>query len=159
MERDLRTALQRTIEAGDQVLTAEVAGGEELVVATRVLHYEAEVDMRVQMSTYRALLSGRAWWLWRRRYKWYVFSDEVLVCNQARDGLYHMKALLSLSEEDGLVIVLKDSKDVKPEAFFVNDSGLEYKCWARSVDEKTALLKLFEELRGEVRARVRESRT
>ena len=104
--------------------------------------------MKVNNMTLRNVLNSNIS-VKRSPYKWYVFSDEVLVCNQARDGLYHMKALLSLSEEEGLVIVLKDSKDVKPEAFFVNDSGLEYKCWARSVDEKTALLKLFEELRGE----------
>ena len=140
-----------------QVLVAEVRGGDALLSAARVLRREVLVDMKVNNMTLRNVLNSNIS-VKRSPYKWYVFSDEVLVCNQARDGLYHMKALLSLSEEEGLVIVLKDSKDVKPEAFFVNDSGLEYKCWARSVDEKTALLKLFEELRGEVRARVRESR-
>ena len=139
------------------VLVEEVRGGDALLSATRVLKREALVDMKLNNFSFRNVLGSNIS-VKRASYKWYVFADEVLVCNQARDGLYHMKALLSLSEEEGLVIVLKDSKDVKPEAFFVNDSGLEYKCWARSVDEKTALLKLFEELRGEVRARVRESR-
>ena len=133
-----------------EVLVAEVRGGDALLSATRVLKHEALLDMKVNNLTLRNVLNSNVS-VKRSSYKWYIFSDEVLVCSQARDGLFHMKALLSLHDDDGsgaLIVTPKEGKDVKPEVFFVNDGGLEYKCWARSVDEKDALLKLLSGLRA-----------
>lgn len=177
----------------------------------------------------------------------YVFPDEILICAHSRDGLYHMKALLALREDDhSVAVTIRDGRDpavgssprgrasddmgtgagagssfprgkgdgsaarlktlglgrplghlghggpwplclhwkpmhilliglkacfhcpiraalsiagsggaaehkVKPEVFFVNDGGLEYKCWATSEGEKRALLRLIDELREGLR--------
>lgn len=40
---------------------------------------------------------------------------------------------------------------MKPEVFFVTDGALEYKCWARTEEEKRALLKVVVELQDGLR--------
>ena len=76
-----------------KVLTTEVAGAppvEQLLVPHRSLVREAYVDMKASGSdavgddalqhgikSVNALLSG---WGVRRRYKWYVFSDVLMIC-------------------------------------------------------------------------------
>ena len=128
---------------------AEVRGGDALLSATRVLKREALVDMKLNKISIRNVLStgisAR-----RAAYKWYVFADEVLVCKQGADQLFHMKALFSLRGPDEMVMPPPKGEH-KPEVFFVNDGGPVFKCWASSEAEKQSLLALLEELRAPLR--------
>jgi hypothetical protein len=130
------------------VLVAEVRGGEALLSATRVLKYEALVDMKLKSLTPRNVFSTTIS-IKRSEYKWYVFVYEVLVCKQASDGLYDMKALFSLRGKEEMIMEQKGEH--KPEVFFTNDGGLKLKCWASSAAEKDKLLKLLEDLRAPLR--------
>ena len=130
------------------VLVAEVRGGEALLSATRVLKYEALVDMKLKSLTPRNVFSTTIS-IKRSEYKWYVFVYEVLVCKQASDGLYDMKALFSLRGKEEMIMEQKGEH--KPEVFFTNDGGLKLKCWASSEAEKDKLLKLLEDLRAPLR--------
>jgi len=137
------------------VLVAEVRGGEALLSATRVLKYEALVDMKLKSLTPRNVFSTTIS-IKRSEYKWYVFAYEVLVCKQASDGLYDMKALFSLRGKEEMIMGQKGEH--KPEVFFTNDGGLKLKCWASSEADKDKLLKLLEDLRAPLRGqRHRES--
>ena len=74
-------ARQRTM----QVLHHKVHGGDALVTPDRVLRYECHVDMRPVHDSNLAQICGFLSFtkaVVRRRYKWYVFSDAVLICRQ-----------------------------------------------------------------------------
>ena len=131
------------------VLVGEVRGGDALLSATRVLKREALVDMKLNNFSFRNVL-GTNISVKRASYKWYVFADEVLVCKQGADQLYHMKALFSLRGMEEMVLLGKGGVQ-KPEVFFVADGGPEFKCWAQSEAEKNTLLALLEELRVPLR--------
>ena len=134
------------------VLVAEVRGGNALLSATRVLKFEALVDMKLNTMTLRNLISTNIS-VKRSPYKWYVFGHEVLVCKRGKDHLFDMKALFSLRGKEEMVAQRKGEH--KPEVFFVNDGGPELKCWALSESEKTSLLKVLEELRAPLRGQPR----
>ena len=119
-----------------------------MLSATRVLKHEALVDMKLKSLTPRNVFSTTIS-IKRSEYKWYVFVYEVLVCKQASDGLYDMKALFSLRGKEEMIMEQKGEH--KPEVFFTNDGGLKLKCWARSEAEKDKLLKLLEDLRAPLR--------
>ena len=136
------------------VLVAEVRGGAALLSATRVFKFEALVDMKLNTVTLRNVISTTIS-VKRSPYKWYVFSHEVLVCKQGKDQLYDMKALFSLRGKEEMVVQPKGEH--KPEAFFVNDGGLELKCWAPSEAKKESLLKVLEDLRAPLRLQPRRS--
>ena len=154
-----------------QVLTAEVYGGASLLTPTRVLHHEAELDMKLAtaLSVRHVALGGFILWLKRRRYKQYLFSDALLVCRQSNvDGMFHRKALWPLhslrvrpsrsstinrvdSEEAMRPCAREGSKLVageKPETLFLSTGGLSYKCWARSEEEMNTVVAKVEALQG-----------
>ena len=136
------------------VLVAEVRGGEALLSATRVLKFEALVDMKLNSMTLRNVCSTTIS-ITRSEYKWYVFAYEVLVCKQAKDGLYDMKALFSL--RGGEEMILEQKGEHKPEVFFTDDGGLKLKCWALGEAEKDKLLQVLEDLRAPLRGQNRRS--
>ena len=75
-----------------KVITEEVADDEEvkkLLEAGRALRAECHVDMKCRSS-------WSADWIVRRPYKWYIFSDYLLVTRR-RGDTYHKKALWGLS--------------------------------------------------------------
>jgi hypothetical protein len=85
-EAQLRTA---------SIVLAEVTGGSsmrDLLQATRHIQMEAMVGMKAQSG-----LSME--WRVRRQYKWYVFTDVLLICRPNRFGdQYHKKMILTLAD-------------------------------------------------------------
>lgn len=159
------------------VLTAEVKGGHALVTANRVLQHEQIVDMKAQAEGGRAFLSSLASThssVVRKTFKWYVFSDAILVCRPSGDvykqaALYPIDAITVRSPEEHLAAARasksegepdaprpEKEKEIKPEVFFTLAGGTTHKCWAASeADAKSLAAKVAElqELASQLRGR------
>ena len=157
-----------------RVLTTEVRRGASLVTASRTLQHEAMVDMKAKSKLHRTF----TFWRVRRPYKWYIFSDALLIC-QRSSGRYpfRQRKLFMLrdvevrgSNASTLRSTRKGSlegeeeearqrqgrpKREKPEVLVLTTVGhaeRQYKCWAGSEEAMSAIVAKVEALSLDLQA-------
>ena len=133
----------------------------DLVAPNRVLQYEAQVDMRSirQATNCCELFSARAATV-RRSYRWYVFSDGILICHNRERSWPFLGAHEIKVEDWG-----NGSKGEEPDGAFLTTitvAGVETLCcWAKASDaavtpDSTKLLKAVREMQAAVTKSVRQ---
>lgn len=123
MEVNEKVRKQAELDRTADVLLSEVGGDvAELLSASRTLSHEADVDMK--QASGRSMLNPE--WKIRRSYRWYLLSDQLLICRPNRTGtgrggsMFHKKVLIPLDE----LVLLTDSDEVSASAMRSFQTGV-----------------------------------
>ena len=125
------------------VLLREVGGdAAELLSAHRRFFLEVDVDMQISAGG-DWMTEGR--FFERRKYRWFLFSDQILVCrpSRIREGFKEKARLLI----DAVKLVLElPAGDANAAAFEIHvikpDRGIiKYKVWAEDLEQRDVILK------------------